>query len=118
MAPTMVPTVRRVTAVTLFVGLTILLASCAAGPNTAASAVPADQQAGFLLGLWQGLIIPIAFIVSLFNPNVGIYEIHNNGGWYNFGFLLGILIPLSGGARAGGSRPRSPRSRRRHRASS
>jgi hypothetical protein len=63
---------RRAIAVTVMVGLTILLASCAAGPNTAASAVPADQLAGFWPGLWHGLISPIAFIVSLFNPNVGI----------------------------------------------
>ena len=107
MAPTMVPTVHRVAAVTLFVGLTILLASCAAGPNTAASAVPADQQAGFLLGLWQRLIIPIAFIVSLFNPNIGIDEIHNNR-LVQLRVLLGILIPLSGVARAGAPAPRSP----------
>jgi hypothetical protein len=103
--------VRRAPAVLFLVGLTLLLASCAAGANTAASAVPADEQAGFLLGLWHGLITPIAFIVSLFNPNVGIYEIHNNGAWYNFGFLLGIFIPLSGGARVGSHVPRSPRSR-------
>jgi hypothetical protein len=48
--------------------------------------------------------------VSLFNPDVGIYEIHNNGAWYNLGFLLGIVVPLSGGARAGASLP--PRNRR------
>jgi hypothetical protein len=48
--------------------------------------------------------------VSLFNPDVGIYEIHNNGAWYNLGFLLGIMVPLSGGARAGAWRP--PRTRR------
>jgi hypothetical protein len=108
----MVTAFRRAIAVTLMVGLTILLASCAAGPNTAASAVPADQLAGFWPGLWHGLISPIAFIVSLFNPNVGIYEVHNNGAWYNFGFLLGIFIPLSGGARAGVQRPGSSRSRR------
>jgi hypothetical protein len=101
---------RRVSTLLLLGGLTLVLASCAAGPNTAASAVPADQQAGFWLGLWQGLIIPVAFVVSLFNPDVGIYEIHNSGAWYNLGFLLGIVVPLSGGARAGASLP--PRNRR------
>jgi hypothetical protein len=27
---------------------------------------------------------------------VHIYEIHNNGGWYNFGFLLGVSIFFGG----------------------
>jgi hypothetical protein len=26
-----------------------------------------------------------------------MYEVHNNGGWYNFGFLLGMMILLGGG---------------------
>ncbi len=113
----MLTSVRRVMLVVVLVGLTVLLAACTAGPNTAASAVPADQQAGFWLGLWQGFIIPVTFIVSLFNPNVGIYEIHNSGAWYDFGFLLGILIPLSGGARAGAPGGRSSRPRRGREAS-
>jgi hypothetical protein len=45
------------------------------------------DPAGFSAGLWHGIIMPITFIVSLFNPNVGIYETNNNGGWY--GFVLG-----------------------------
>ena len=90
----MATSVRRTTVVILVAGLTIRLASCAAGPNTAASAVPADQQAGFWLGLWQGLIIAVAFVVSLFDPNVGIYEIQNSGAWYNnLAFVLGIVAP-------------------------
>jgi hypothetical protein len=28
---------------------------------------------------------------------VTMYEVHNNGGWYNFGFLLGMMIILGGG---------------------
>jgi hypothetical protein len=23
--------------------------------------------------------------------------VHNNGGWYNFGFLLGVMVLLGGG---------------------
>ena len=55
------------------------------------------QEAGFWSGLWHGLIAPIAFIVSLFKDNVAIYAVCNNGGWYNFGFLLGASILLGGG---------------------
>jgi hypothetical protein len=57
--------------------------------------------AGFWKGLWHGLILPIAFIISLFKENVGIYETHNNGNWYNFGFLFGLMIVLGGNSGAG-----------------
>ncbi len=76
----------------------ILSTSCAPGPNSAERT--ADQKghiAGFWRGLWQGLISPITFIISLFTPNVRFYEVHNNGSWYNFGFVLGAGLFLSGG---------------------
>jgi len=45
--------------------------------------------------------MPFTFIVSLFNPDVGIYEINNNGGWYNFGFVVGAsAVGGSGGSAA------------------
>jgi hypothetical protein len=49
------------------------------------------------LGLWQGLISPITFIVSLFTTKVNIYEVHNNGNWYDFGFMLGVAAAFSSG---------------------
>jgi hypothetical protein len=82
----------------LLTALTILVAShfllgCAAGPNFE-KGVPTDDGslAGFWLGLWQGLIVPVTFFVSLFSSRVNIYEIHNSGGLYNFGFLLGSVF--------------------------
>lgn len=47
---------------------------------------------GFWYGLWHGMICPIAWIVSLFDSDVAIYAIYNNGGWYDFGFVLGAGI--------------------------
>ena len=40
-------------------------------------------------------------MISLFNDNVSIYDVHNNGNWYDFGFMLDIAGPFSG--IAGGS---------------
>ena len=51
---------------------------------------PGASPAGFLSGLWHGMIAPIAFIVSIFNENVSMYETNNNGVWYEWGFLMGI----------------------------
>ena len=66
----------------------------------ALSACAATQQAdavvptapGFLLGLWHGFIFPVAWIVSLFVPKVAIYAVPNDGGWYDFGYFLGICV--------------------------
>jgi hypothetical protein len=48
------------------------------------------RPAGFLGGLWHGFIAPVTFLVSLFAAGVSIYETHNNGRWYEFGFILGV----------------------------
>ncbi|MDO8589929.1 MAG: hypothetical protein Q7R69_01495 [bacterium] len=75
----------------------LFLTGCAAGPNTAAHIVASDGSlAGFWLGLWHGMIAPITLVISLFSNNVGFYEVHNSGGWYNFGFVLGVVILFSG----------------------
>jgi hypothetical protein len=67
----------------------LALTACAAtqAPDAVAPAAP-----GFLLGLWHGFIFPVAWLVSLFAKNVAIYAVPNNGGWYDFGYFLGIVV--------------------------
>jgi hypothetical protein len=67
----------------------LALAGCAA-TQTGAAVAPAAP--GFWLGLWHGVIFPIAWIVSLFVQDVSIYAVPNNGGWYDFGYFLGIVV--------------------------
>lgn len=69
------------------------------------------DPAGFWLGLWHGLIMPITFLISLFNDNVGVYVIHNSGGWYDFGFVLGASIIFSSGGHGSARASRSARAR-------
>lgn len=57
---------------------------------------------GFWAGLWHGLIFPLAWLVSLFADQVAVYAVPNNGGWYNFGYFLGIVV-FGVGARRGHS---------------
>ena len=66
-----------------------------AGPNSKFK-LPDAEPAGFWVGFWHGLIAPITFVVSLFNPGVRFYETNNNGGWYDFGFILGASSSLGG----------------------
>lgn len=68
-----------------------------AGPNSKYKE-PGAEPAGFLAGLWHGLIIQITFIVSIFNMNVRIYETNNSGRWYDFGFFLGASSSLGSSA--------------------
>ncbi len=92
--------------------------ACAPGPNVLARVPDArGDVAGFWLGLWHGLIVPVTFLISLFTKRVGIYELHNVGGWYDFGFVLGLVVaarvasgpPGAWGGRRGSARTRSPR---------
>lgn len=62
--------------------------------------------AGFWQGLWHGSIVPITFLISLFKEDMGVYESHNNGARYNFGFALGTIMSFSGGS---GMAKRSPK---------
>jgi len=69
-----------------------LLLNCAAGNERYSEATPA----GFWSGLWHGFICFFTFIISLFSDSVRIYEGFNNGGWYDFGFILGAAAFFSG----------------------
>lgn len=89
---------RRSLLLAIILAAALALMSCAPGPNSVEKTPAADgHTAGFLLGLWHGLISPITFVISIFTKNVRIYEVHNNGTWYNFGFVLGAGLFLSGG---------------------
>tara|TARA_R110002167_G_scaffold97114_1_gene256636 strand:+ start:1049 stop:1303 length:255 start_codon:yes stop_codon:yes gene_type:complete len=57
---------------------------------------PGAASAGFWAGVWHGLICPFTFIASLFSPNVRIYEVRNNGRWYDFGFIIGVSLAFGG----------------------
>ena len=73
-----------------------LLGACAR--QSAAAVAPGAP--GFLLGLWHGFIFPVAWVLSLFLPDVAVYAVPNNGGWYDFGYFLGIVV-FGVGARGG-----------------
>ena len=74
----------------------LLLSACAA---TQQAAVVEAAAPGFWLGVWHGFIFPVAFVVSLFMPEVALYAVPNNGGWYDFGFFVGIVF-IGVGARS------------------
>jgi len=74
----------------------LVLASGCADTVTFSQAA-AINPVGFWYGLWHGMILPFAWIGSLFTDSISIYAIYNSGGWYDFGFFLGVGT-LSGSA--------------------
>ena len=83
----------------------VTLAACAPGSNPSAGTPGIQNQvAGFWLGIWHGFIAPFVFVGSLFKSGLTIYEVHNNGAWYNFGYLFGLVCILGGGGNRTGRR--------------
>lgn len=66
--------------------------------------VEGGSVAGLGTGLFHGLISIVTLIISFFNPEIQMYEVHNTGPLYNLGFLIGAvvlfaLLGFSGGRR-------------------
>ena len=82
--------------------MALTVAACVAKQSTS---VVNPAAPGFLEGVWHGFIFPIAWIISLFTDQISVYAVPNNGGWYNFGYFIGICF-LGVGARS--SKRRGP----------
>jgi len=76
------------------IAMAISLSACA---RQSAAGVT-EEAPGFFLGVWHGFIFPVAWFLSLFMDRIAIYAVPNNGGWYDFGYFIGIVF-LGVGAR-------------------
>jgi hypothetical protein len=70
----------------------LLLTGCVPGDGANTS----EHLAGFFMGIWHGWIAPISLIGSIFNDNIGIYEIYNKGFWYDLGYYMAIISGFGG----------------------
>lgn len=80
--------------------ITLLIISSCMADSIDIKSIVEDKPAGFWLGLWHGIIAPVTFILSLFSDSIAMYAVNNNGGWYDFGFVIGAGILFSGGKKA------------------
>lgn len=83
---------------TVFVLVALLLLAGCSDSNLLANdaALCTRGLSGFWFGLWNGFTVCVSLVGSLFDPSIAIYDVCNNGGWYDFGFALGVGA-LSGG---------------------
>jgi len=70
----------------------LLLSACAPGMTDHGP----DKRAGFFWGIWHGWIAPVSLIISLFRPEVSIYEPNNTGFGYDLGFYLAVVGGFGG----------------------
>lgn len=64
---------------------TLLFSGCA-GVNPLEGT---GESYGFFAGFWDGFTVLFAFIGKMFGADMNIYEVANNGNWYNLGFMFG-----------------------------
>jgi hypothetical protein len=72
--------------------LMVALSGCAPGDGSNSG----TKLAGFFSGVWHGWIAPFTLIWSLFNQNIGIYEVFNSGFWYDLGYYMAIISGFGG----------------------
>ena len=76
----------------LLILLMAAFSGCTPGDGTNTEA----KLAGFFSGIWHGWIAPVTLIISLFNKNIGIYEVYNNGFLYDLGYYMAIISGFGG----------------------
>jgi hypothetical protein len=98
----------------LFLILPVLMAACGPGSSVQVTTPDASMQlrapgpnpminqpdeVGLVAragaGLWHGIIAPVTLVLSFFNSDVHMYEVHNAGSEYDLGFLLGLALVIS-----------------------
>lgn len=98
----------------LCVGFVVLMVGCAPGSSVQVTTPSSTMQlaapgANPLLnqpdaqgriaragaGLWHGIIAPVTLVISFFNSNTRMYEVHNAGSEYDLGFLLGVALVIA-----------------------
>ena len=82
---------RNVLVLVVFAAIMLLFASCAHVVDVE-TCVEGTKEYGFWNGLWHGIVAPFTFIGHLFNHDIAVVaqNLTGSGGWYYFGFLLGV----------------------------
>jgi hypothetical protein len=77
-------------AIILLTIISTLAMACASQPSSDSFGAP-----GFFMGFLHGFLALFSFIGSWFT-DVRIYAFPNSGGWYDFGYLLGVASFFGG----------------------
>jgi len=105
---------KKILILALLVILPVMLAGCGPGSNvqvttpnstmqlSAPGINPSVNQADASgriaragAGLWHGIIAPATLLISFFNSDVRMYEVHNAGSEYDLGFFVGVALVIA-----------------------
>ena len=86
--------------ITILLMLFVLLVFSSCAEVQQVEACKTGHTYGFFCGLWHGIIAPVSFVCSLFSNHIAVWAVNNNGGWYSFGFLIGVGSLGFGGSKA------------------
>lgn len=84
--------IRLCVLILLPVALAVLLTGCVPGDGTST----VQHPAGFFWGVWHGWVAPISLVLGLFDHRIRVYEPHNSGWWYDFGYYIAIIAGFGG----------------------
>lgn len=76
------------------VAMMFLFTGCADASHVQECLPPEEHTYGFWGGTWHGMIMVFSFVGSLFNDNIAVYAVNNNGAPYDFGFVGGFWMIL------------------------
>jgi hypothetical protein len=82
--------------------------------NHATEAAWCVDPSGFWSGLAHGFLLFWTALASIWFDN-GVYETCNAGGWYDFGYLLGVMFWFGGASSSSSSSSSSTSNSRRQR---
>lgn len=76
----------------IVIGILLTITGCVPGDGTRTT----EKPAGFFWGILHGWLAPFSLIIGLFKKNIRIYEVMNNGWWYDFGFYIAVISGFGG----------------------
>ena len=80
--------------------IVIFCGSALAGCAVQAGIYSEETPSGFFMGLCHGFVLLFSFVGSLFSSEIAVYDANNVGGWYDGGFLLGVMVFFGGSGSA------------------
>ena len=77
---------------TVLLASAVLLSACAGQNPMLEEPMLVSDVSGFWGGLVHGFFIPVSFVASIITDAISVYEVHNTGGGYDAGFVLGTML--------------------------
>lgn len=83
---------NRILLLFLLLVIVLVLTGCIPGDGTHSE----EKPAGFFWGIWHGWLAPLSLIIGIFRNSIRIYEVHNTGWLYDFGYYIAIISGFGG----------------------